>query len=119
MALHWLAALFALVVVAAVVAHEATHALVALVVADSVAVDWRGMATHAEYPDAGLRWRSYLVAVSPLLVGVLAGVCALALAGVPDTVREAIYAVGWLCYTTGGGIEEYRFRDQQLSNQAE
>jgi hypothetical protein len=120
MAVHWLAALFAAVLVGAVVAHELTHALVAAVVAERVRVDWRGLETVADYPATGVRWRSYAVAVAPLVVGVVAGVGALALAGVPDTIVEYIYTVGWGAYAVGGGVDEYRFHDDEpISHRAD
>lgn len=87
--------------------HEASHAVVALAVADSVRVAWREPATYVRYAE-GATWEPAAVAVAPTVVGVvLAGVVAVAV-GPPQGPQTWGLWTGVGIWTVGGGLDEFR-----------
>jgi hypothetical protein len=88
--------------VAGAAGHEASHAVVALAVADGVAVAWREPATYVRYAE-GATWEPAAVAVAPAVVGVaLAGV------GPPQGPQTWGLWTGVGIWTVGGGLDEVR-----------
>jgi len=99
--------LVAAALVAGAAGHEASHAVVALVVADGVAVAWREPATYVRYTE-GATWEPAAVAVAPTVVGVvLAGVVAVAV-GPPQGPQTWGLWTGVGIWTVGGGLDEVR-----------
>ena len=90
----------------AVAAHEATHAAVAALLGRNVRVRVRPQPTvTADYARARASW---LVAVAPLLVGLVVAGLALARGTIPSG-AALLVAIPWAIYTFGGGLQEYRF----------
>lgn len=103
------AAIAGAAVPAAVALHELTHVLVAAMLGHDWSVDVRALEVTVNY--GGPVWHSWLVAAAPLIVGCVAGLSYWALAGGPPGALGLALVPGYLWYTFGGGLDEYRFDD--------
>ncbi|WP_254544085.1 DUF3267 domain-containing protein [Halomarina pelagica] len=103
------AAVGAISIVGAAVAHELTHVAAAYPFAKRVGVDWWRLDVYTTLEPDTSKWVDRFVGLSPLFVGLFGGLIALAVGATPPLELDtALLFIAWSVYTIGGDFSDYK-----------